>query len=98
MQVGKLQGPMMTAVLSCRLDGLLLAPLLRLLALCSLKLGIQPPMCDGRRWQPVVFERCQHVAVRCLEELDKRFDDATGASRELGLSLQRRRLIRNTQQ
>jgi hypothetical protein len=85
-QVKNLQGPMFAAVQSCRLDCVLLVPLIRLLSLFSLKLGCQPASCNGAHWQICVFDRCQASIVACLEKLDSVADDPSSVHKSVCLA------------
>ena len=75
-QIKGVQEAMFDAVQSCRLDCVLLAPLIRALSLFSLKRGCQPAAVGrGQRWQDKVFATCHATVVACLEQLDQSLDN-----------------------
>jgi hypothetical protein len=74
LQVASMASTMYSMLSGCQISGTLIAPLVRALALFSMKLDIQPEACTQTTWQAGIREGCFRVAVACLEHLQ----DAAG--------------------
>jgi hypothetical protein len=59
----------------CCIDCVLIAPLIRLITLATLRFGVHPPACAS--WRGGVYSGCRGAVVQCLEALA---ESASGVS------------------